>query len=133
MKNPLIAHIIKKGRHYQLHLENPSNDTLTDVEVLSFDIRNYDDCPMMRIWFDKLPLLPGKSTGEIKHQLYIDKNGKWAAADGNDWFTNDRLMCLTEELSHEASYDLDVSWFVNSKANSQTLHAGAGSCLTATH
>ena len=133
MANPLVAHIIKKGRHYHLQLENLSDDILTDVEVLGFDVKNYDDCPMMRISFERLPELPGKTTSEIKHQVYVDKNGKWAAAEDQDWFNNEMLMCLTEKLSHEASYDLDVSWFVNGKADNQTLPAGAGSGLIATH
>jgi hypothetical protein len=132
MANSLVAHIIKKGRHYHLHLENLTDDTLTEVEVLSFDVENYDDCPMMRISFERLPELPGRTTTKIKHQVYIDKNGKWAAAGDKDWFTNDMLMCLTEELSHKASYALDVSWFVNGKADNQTLPAGAGSGLSAT-
>jgi len=131
MKNPLILQILKEGRNHHLQLENRGDTDLENVEVLLIELRNHNELPMIQFRFTILPLLSAQSTGTVEHQVYVEKDGRWSAAQENDWYNNEMLACLTEKLSRGASYEVNVSWFENGKPNHQILQAGAGSGLKA--
>ncbi|HEX9918966.1 MAG TPA: hypothetical protein VGA87_07360 [Pyrinomonadaceae bacterium] len=121
----LAVRVAHTEGHYQLELENLSDSTLTDIRILTIEVQNYD-VPLMQIRFDTLPSLLPRSRGIIKHQVYVDSDGKWSTSD---WYTNDMLMCLTEEYSRNTTYDLNISWCVGGKPEHQTTQAGTGSGL----
>ena len=134
MENDRIKlHIVTKGQDFYIQLENLSGETLTNIKLETIRIKNYDRGPERKIEFETLPELPAKRKSEIKHHVFSAyKKGKWTIAEGEDASTNNMLMCLTDEFSRNADYQLRASWSINGKPGHQTIRAGAGSGLIET-